>query len=195
MIFMLESSNPNDLRDHAVRVSDLPPRVQDIRGLRFGRLVVRSYVRPYEVREKSKWLCRCDCGNETIAKVDQLRRGRTKSCGCWRVEATGDRFRTGVNGLQAQHPIEYTCRMNLIDRCQNPHHRDFKSYGGRGIVVCERWLTGDGKKSGFDCFFEDMGPRPGPGLSIDRVDNNGNYEPKNCRWATAAQQMSNRRRK
>ena len=87
---------------------------------------------------------------------------------------------------------EYRSRHAMIDRCTNVRHPHFHNYGGRGIRVCDRWLLGDGEKTGVECFAEDMGPRP-PGHSIDRIDGNGNYEPGNCRWASRSTQMRNRK--
>jgi hypothetical protein len=179
-------------------MSGLPARVQDVRGDRFGRLTVESYVGPHQRGVKSRWLCHCDCGQETIVAIDQLRRGKTKSCGCFRAEATRDRRLGSGNrggGDYKGHPAEYFCRINIVSRCQNPLNKDFKSYGGRGITVCSRWLHGENGKSGFDCFLEDMGPRPDPKLSIDRINNHGNYEPGNCRCATWTEQANNTRRK
>jgi hypothetical protein len=87
---------------------------------------------------------------------------------------------------------EYGTWWGMVQRCTYPRHNRFALYGGRGIAVCDRWRYGDGERSGFECFFADMGPRP-ERHSIDRVDNDGNYEPGNCRWATASVQMRNRR--
>jgi hypothetical protein len=92
---------------------------------------------------------------------------------------------------RSRHP-EYNLFVMMRCRCRNPKGRDYHLYGGRGIRVCERWLNGDGLKSAFECFIADMGPRP-LGMSIDRINANGNYEPDNCRWATAKQQGRNTR--
>lgn len=83
----------------------------------------------------------------------------------------------------------------MRQRCLNPKHSSFKDYGGRGIAICQRWLRGDGARSGYECFFADMGQRPSKGHSIDRRDNDGNYEPSNCRWATAIEQAANKGRR
>lgn len=88
---------------------------------------------------------------------------------------------------------EYRAWASMIARCKYPKRRGYKNYGGRGISVCHRWQAGDGRQSGFECFLEDVGPRPSAGHSIDRRDNNGNYEPGNVRWATKVQQSSNKR--
>jgi hypothetical protein len=159
----------------------------ELSGQRFGLLTVlrRDGSKPYGGKA---YLCRCDCGTEKTVAADSLRRGITRSCGC-----------AGVRGLVARstkdglyyHPLRRTYD-GMKERCYRRTHVYFAYYGGRGIIVCDRWLKGEGGKTGFECFLADMGPRP-PGHEIDRRDNDGNYEPGNCRWIPQERQAINRR--
>lgn len=147
-------------------------RKKDLAGQRFGHLVVE---RPAANRgAQTAWHCRCDCGGSCVVKSALLLDGRTRSCGC----------------IVRKHGMcrssEYRTWESMKRRCLNKRHRAFPDYGGRGITVCERWLT-------FDNFYADMGPRPA-GASLDRIDNDRGYSPDNCRWASAIVQNNNTRR-
>lgn len=154
--------------------------LNDMVGLRFGRLTVLSVHR---VGYRRKCMCICECGNEKEIAADNVLNAHTTSCGCFRVEVT--RARSIRHGQSNKTP-EYQAWAQMRRRC-NSRARLHNShrYSGRGIKVCDRWLE-------FESFFEDMGCRPSPRHSIERRDNDGDYTPDNCYWATKAQQARNR---
>jgi hypothetical protein len=152
----------------------------------YGRLTVLA--RAETVGNMLTWRCRCSCGNETVAYGSNLRRGHSRSCGCLKIEVTLTRCTTHGEARHGKLTPEYRAWAALINRCENPQNPRFKDYGGRGITVCERW------RSSYETFLADMGRRPSPRHSLDRIDNNGHYEPANCRWATASEQRRNQRR-
>lgn len=172
----------------------MAPRPENIDGQRFGRLMVLSEME----RDRSttnrvrRFILKCDCGQHTIGRMDVLRRGDLRSCGCLKREVctailrSYRRTRHGDNRKGKTAP-EYICWRGMIQRCEYPPFNDYKYYGGRGVKVCERW------RNSYENFLADMGRKPSPKHSIDRIDPSGNYEPGNCRWATASEQRLNRR--
>jgi hypothetical protein len=157
-------------------------RLLNLNGKVFGRLTVLERHSP-RGGKKIFWLCRCSCGKECIVMGSNLRAGFTRSCGCLFREQVGARIRThGMSGTR-----EYHTWTSMVGRCTRPHYPSFRNYGGRGIKVCKRWL---GAK-GFANFLKDMGARPSD-MSLDRINNDGDYKPSNCRWATDEMQRKNR---
>lgn len=149
----------------------------DIIGKRFGRLIVIKFTH-INKHGQSVWECICDCGAEATVSRSQLISGKTISCGC----AT---LKHGYARRGRIDPTYITWR-NMRNRCRKPSNKDYPNYGGRGITVCARWLNS------FENFILDMGPKP-LGMTIDRIENDGNYEPGNCKWSTSVEQSHNRR--
>lgn len=157
----------------------------ELKGKTFGRLTVLQFAGMGD-DYASHWLVRCECGVEKIVLGKNLVRGRTRSCGC-KQGGRSDLFRTVVRTHgQTKSPI-YTSWTQMKQRCYNAHNPDYPYYGGRGIKVCDEW------RNSFEAFWRDMGPTWERGLTIDRLDPNGYYEPSNCRWLPNSEQWKTRR--
>jgi len=146
----------------------------------FGLLLVKQKV------SNTEWLCHCACGNKVVVKGHKLLSGNNKSCGCLKRRVLGDATRKhgkANSRLTGYANKAYGAWQAMRDRCSNPNRSDYHRYGGRGIKVCKRWDK-------FETFYADMGDPP-PGETLDRINNDGDYKPSNCRWASRKEQVYN----
>lgn len=157
-------------------------------GTRFGKLVIVAEVEKHMYpsgRTRRKFLCECDCGCRVAVIVNNLKTGNTTSCGCIQRKTAADNGRKAAKHSMARTRT-YQCWDRMIQRCTNESRESYARYGGRGVSVCEKW------RRSFIAFLDDMGERPSSRHSIDRIDNDGDYTPDNCRCATVTEQARNK---
>lgn len=157
----------------------------DIAGQRFGKLVAQE-PDGKDAQGRIFWICKCDCGGAKRVRASHLRSGAVSSCGCDRYLRVAEKVTTHGHASGGKVSPIYTSWAQMHARCSNPNHNRYHRYGGRGIKVCPQWAT-------FEGFFADMGASWSSGLSIDRINNDGDYEPSNCKWSTPKEQASNRK--
>ena len=157
-----------------VDLKELGKRTENLINQKFSKLTVIEFV-GIDKNKKAKWLCECECGNTTITNTHNLKSGNTTSCGCSRTK-----FKQNI-------PRLYRIWNGMKTRCSNPNKKEYKNYGGRGIKVCDEWV----KYENFYNWAINNGYKHH--LTIERINNNGNYEPSNCTWITIQEQQKNKR--
>lgn len=159
-------------------------------GKNFGELLVVKKLdnKNYGSQTKQYWLARCSCGKNKRIRGDHLRSGKIVSCGHIRNYMSAQRTAKNSRTHGESKSLEYRSWVSMKHRCYNANHKDYKYWGARGIIVCDRW------RYSFENFLEDMGRKPTQDYTIERVNNNGNYEPSNCIWLHKSQQVFNRRK-
>ena len=168
--------------DTMTQYIQLSRNAHNLAGLRFGRLLVLGAI---SGGSRVYWHCRCDCGNEVNVRADRLRHNVTKSCGCYNIDATVARLTThGMTGTR----FYFTWR-GIVARCTDPNHQAYAQYGGRGIKFYEAWLSDPAAFSEYISQLPDSGRK---GYTLDRINNDGNYEPGNLRFASMPEQQRNR---
>ncbi len=159
-------------------------------GMKFGKLLVIKEAG--SVNNKIRWECICDCGKTHIANGSLLKTGKINTCGCSHIESARRNGKLADGTANIVHGLskipEYFVWKTMKQRCSNKNSQEYFRYGAKGVAVCERWANS------FENFIKDMGRRPSDNHSIDRINPFGNYEPSNCRWATAYEQTHNRRK-